>query len=123
MVTIFKCGHTCATLRISGEFVDPCATTEALGVSPTKTNKGADYGTWWLSSEGRLLSDKVEEHILWIVDQLRSKVGALQDYRRSDCSVDILCHCDPQPQGAVLCDDTINRLGELGFQLIVRFEC
>jgi hypothetical protein len=121
MLTILRCPHTSAILRISGEGIDPVAVTELLGIAPTETGKGTEYGSWLLSSEGKLSSNTVQQHALWILDQFQKKADALQNYRRRNCNVEILCHCNPQQRGSIFSSGAIRRLGEFGFQLILTF--
>ena len=101
------CADTFATLRFYHEACTPDAVTEALGISPSRTQaKGQNtvngkqvqrrVSGWFLCSRDEVQSKDIRRHIDWILDQvseLRNEFVRLnQEGWRSDISCYWLSH-------------------------------
>jgi hypothetical protein len=77
-----NCSETYATLQLVGESVVPAAITEALQIQPTfqvavgeanpKRSKPRTKGIWALTTEGRLDSTELEDHVSFLLELLPS---------------------------------------------------
>ena len=105
-----------ATLRISGDGLEPSAVSEALGLSPSKVDVSATgFGTWNYSTRDLLDNLRpLEEHVLHIVQLLEprsSEVVALTEKFAGD----VFCYFASQSDlgGFHLSSDALSRLGRL----------
>ncbi len=92
-----NCWQTHASFRIAAPGLDPKAVTEALSIKPTGTfDRPSDPATpcvWSLSSEERLFSSVLEDHLCHLLDLLlpaRERVRAVLD--QSSAGADFFCY-------------------------------
>ena len=96
------CVETFATLRIYHADASPDAVTEALGITPTKSQvKGINnlrgkevkrpISGWFLISKNQIESRDVRRHIDWILEQIKDREHALQRLRAEGWSTSINC--------------------------------
>ena len=90
-----KSEHAFVTFRIAGDALIPDELTDLLGIRPSRAYaKGQSYtgtggrplkgrtGVWFLSSDGKVESDRLSEHINWIWVSLDQRSTSLGDSSR-----------------------------------------
>lgn len=95
--------RTWATLRLSGSNLDPEEITSRLGITPSDSLHAGDQhgkhgefaykrGHWSITSQKALTSRDLEEHIDWVLDQLRPAAEELKALlARGDIEGDMVC--------------------------------
>jgi hypothetical protein len=81
-----KSEHAFVTFRVAGDALIPDELTDLLGIRPSRAYaKGQSYtgtggrplkgrtGVWFMSSDGKVDSDRLSEHINWILGKLGPK--------------------------------------------------
>src|SRR5579863_7460776 len=120
------CEKTCAMLLVSGENIEPHEFTNLIGITPTEAAKTGARGGWRLSSESHVESTSAERHIHWILDQIESKKGVLDELKLRECQVDVYCFWQgraPQHvQGPLITPATLRRVAEFEMNLIFGFK-
>ncbi len=105
-----------ATLRISGDGLDPDAVSTALDLSPSKSEVAVSgFGTWNYSTRDLLDSlSPLEEHVMHLVQLLESR-SAWLTAQRGKFATEVLCYFASQSDlgGFHLSADTLLRLGRL----------
>ena len=71
------------SLQISGVSIDPDALTETLGVTPTTSGRlpsqtSEPQGFWVLDTRGQIRSDRLVDHVRWLLSLL---IGAESELR------------------------------------------
>lgn len=121
-----NCSETSAALRIIEDALDPELVTRALGIEPTRSgikgispnNRGRPlpYGYWAISSEGRVDSDELEQHIVALLDLLpdffQNSVPA-----GARCEMHCSWHSATGHGGPSISAQTLTRLGIMGIEL------
>jgi hypothetical protein len=98
METNPNCSETYASLRLVGASIDPGAITRALGIQPTfqihvgdvlpKGTRPRSEGIWAVSTEGRVRSSALEDHILALLQDLPSE---FRSFIPENCRCEIQC--------------------------------
>jgi hypothetical protein len=95
--------RTWATFRIWGKYLDPADVTSRLKITPSRSFKAGDphgeqgvyqwkHGYWGLTSEERMSSTDLGEHLEWLLDQLEPIKHELQTLiQESDNRADLFC--------------------------------
>jgi len=125
--------HVYATLhiRLPDDVDDPEALSLELGLMPTRvTRRGtplsktsgkgrprhqkAPRSVWSFSTADLPLSNDAQEHIEWIVAQLRGKQDVIRGLVAGKSSIGVVCHWYFQRGKPVVGDETIRHLDDLG---------
>jgi hypothetical protein len=100
-----------ASLRIYGDDVDPLDVAKALGLPADYSHRrgeprlvrnprtmevraGAEHrnGMWIMSSERWIASERLGDHVRWILQQLRGREAALARLVSEGAAADVLCY-------------------------------
>jgi Domain of unknown function (DUF4279) len=104
--------RTWATLRISGDRLDPDNVTTRLGIAPSRSHKAGDrhgeqgrmiwkHGQWSLTSQGVIESTDLELHIEWLLDRIEPMHEKLQEItQQPDVTADIFCFWESESVNA-----------------------
>jgi hypothetical protein len=105
-----------ATLRVSGDGLDPSTVSEALGLSPSKAEvSAAGFGIWSYSTRDQLDNLRpLEEHVLHLVQILEQRSSAVIAVAEK-FPADVFCYFASQSDvgGFRLSSDTLSRLARL----------
>jgi hypothetical protein len=120
------CKKTCAMLLVSGDNINSNEFTSLIEITPTEIAKAGDCSGWRLSSESHVESTSAERHIHWILDQIESKKGVINELKLRGCQVDVYCfwegHAPQSIQGPLITPGTLRRLAEFEMNLIFGFK-
>lgn len=119
---------TTATLRVHHQSANPELVTAALGLEPDESSAAVtdDRGrkrpmVWLLSSEGRVESRDVRQHVDWLTSQLEGRAEAIAGLRQEAFAVDVFCRWDGIGQGGpMLSPHQVSSLAAL--RLTIRFD-
>jgi len=105
-----------ATLRVFGDGLHPDEISNALGLTPSKSDVAeSGFGTWSYSTRGVLDNLRpLEDHVLHIVQLLEPRAAAISALRER-FATQIFCYFASQSDlgGFRLSADTLSRLGRL----------
>jgi hypothetical protein len=91
-------------LRIIGEDLDPTAVSKLLKLTPSRSWSANDLrlslaeepvvseGGWSLSSLEFVRSNKLEEHMQWLLEQLQGRALALRQLAGQNCRAELIIH-------------------------------
>jgi len=117
-----------ATLRVIGKYIDPTSSTNDLRIVPTKYHKLGDkrglkgtwpQGYWGISSEVKITSLDLSDHITWLVQLVEPAREALLLLQQNGAKVDVFCFLEMQASsgGPSFEPSLLRRLAELNLEL------
>lgn len=119
-----------ASFSVLGSTLDPEQITAALSLTPDTAFKAGDlrgktankwqHGFWSISTESEVQSQKLEEHIAWLLDKLEPVSRQLADIRdSSEIHARVFCfwETDRMNDGIELSPDLMGRLARLNLQV------
>jgi hypothetical protein len=121
--------QTWASFRIWGRGVEPSELASRLNINPSQVHRAGDPrgknkiwtdNFWGLTSQERLSSTNLEEHIIWLLDQLAPAQAALLALlAQPDVHADIFCYWESATGhgGPEFSPSIMRRLGELNLKL------
>lgn len=123
--------RTWATLRISGEHLDPSDITARLLIVPSRAfvkgdRRGTDgvwrHGYWGITSQDKVHSTDLQLHIAWLLEQLEPVQEELKALiAQEGIKADVFCFWEFSTHNAalVLGPETLRGLGALNLELAV----
>ena len=126
-----------ASIRFMGEHLDPLEVTKALLLPSDHSHRRGEpnivrrrtdgivrhyaprrFGMWSMSSEAWVESDKINDHICWLLEQLEEREEAVRSVLSPELKADIFCFSNnPGSEPALLPETTIDRATRLGIKI------